>query len=150
MSHFVWLSLCKEVLVILIGATAKREDLVADNLILTAISVNDYIIYVATYAATISSAIASLVGAPRILVAVGEDGIVSVPGLKYFTHCNADGNPIRGYLLTAVVALCVNGIGTIDAIAPLISLLFIMVYLLINFSCFMMEISRSPGMFETD
>eukprot|EP01083_Nonionella_stella_P063458 164893_1 len=134
------------VLAILIGSTAPRDSLCSNPLIMTNIvAINDYIIYIATYAATISSAIASLVGAPRILMAVGQDKILNIPKLNVFTKANREGNPIRGYYLTAFVALCVNAIGSINAIAPLISLFFIMVYLLINFSCFIMEISKSPG-----
>eukprot|EP01084_Bolivina_argentea_P179850 310755_1 len=109
------------------------------------ICVWEYIILIGIYAATLSSAIASLVGAPRILQAVGEDNIINIPGLKFFTKSNIDGNPIRGYYLTAFIALCVNAIGNINLVAPLVSLMFIMVYLLINFSCFIMDISRSPG-----
>ena len=48
------------ILVILIGATTKRDALLANSLIMTNICVWDYIIYIATYAATVSSAIASL------------------------------------------------------------------------------------------
>ncbi len=133
------------ILTILIGATAPRDSLRDYPMVMTNICINDYIIYIATYAATISSAIASLVGAPRILMAVGDDNIINIPGLKFFTKSDLNGNPIRGYYLTFMIALCVNAIGNIDLVAPLISLMFIMVYLLINFSCFIMSISRSPG-----
>eukprot|EP01083_Nonionella_stella_P092808 259941_1 len=67
------------VLAILIGSTAPRESLLNYPMVMTNICINDYIIYIATYAATVSSAIASLVGAPRILQAVGEDNIINIP-----------------------------------------------------------------------
>ena len=38
-----------------------------------------------------------------------------------------------------------NLIGELNAIAPLISQFFMLTYLLINFACFSLEISRSPG-----
>jgi len=102
-------------------------------------------VLIGIYAATLSSAIASLVGAPRILQAVANDQIFPWKWLEYFAVADKDGNPIRGYFLSFGVAFCCNLIGELNAIAPLISQFFMLTYLLINFSCFSLEISKSPG-----
>merc|ERR1719229_530667 len=109
------------------------------------ICVWEYIVLIGIYAATLSSAIASLVGAPRILLAVAEDGIFPWKFLDYFAVADKDGNPIRGYFLSFGVAFCCNLIGTLNAIAPLISQFFMLTYLLINLACFALTISKRPG-----
>eukprot|EP01084_Bolivina_argentea_P078524 142503_1 len=127
-----------------VGAVANRTELVDNVLIMADICVLDYIIFIGIYAATLSSAIAVLVGAPRILMAIAEDNIIAVPGITYFAQTDASGNPVRGYFLSFAVAFAFNCIGELNLIAPLISQFFIIIYLIINFASFVMEISHSP------
>ena len=130
---------------VMVGAVTTRYQLIDDFYVMTAICVWDYLVLIGIYAASLSSAIASLVGAPRILQAVANDGIFPWRWLSFFAVADKDGNPIRGYFLSFAVAFCCNLIGALNAIAPLISQFFMLTYLLINFSCFSLEISKSPG-----
>ena len=127
------------------GAVTVRWQLINDFYIMKAICVWDYLIFIGIYAASLSSAIASLVGAPRILQAVANDGIFPWKALQYFAVADKDGNPIRGYFLSFAVAFCCNLIGQLNAIAPLISEFFMLTYFLINLACFSLTISKSPG-----
>ena len=43
------------------------------------------------------SYILGLVGAPRILMALGQDNICNIPGLEYFSTPNKDGDPVYVY-----------------------------------------------------
>ena len=62
------------------------------------------LIYAGCFAATLSSAIASLVGAPRILQALAKDGVY--PGLGIFSKgYGANNDPVRGYLLVCLISL---------------------------------------------
>ncbi|NWS48309.1 S12A3 protein, partial [Probosciger aterrimus] len=53
--------------------------------------------------------------------------------------------PIRGYMLTYVIAVGFILIAELNAIAPIISNFFLCSYALINFSCFHASITNSPG-----
>ncbi|XP_074695726.1 solute carrier family 12 member 3 isoform X3 [Strix aluco] len=53
--------------------------------------------------------------------------------------------PIRGYMLTYVIAIGFILIAELNAIAPIISNFFLCSYALINFSCFHASITNSPG-----
>ncbi|KAJ3597146.1 hypothetical protein NHX12_003546 [Muraenolepis orangiensis] len=53
--------------------------------------------------------------------------------------------PLRGYLLTYIVAVCFILIAELNTIAPIISNFFLCSYALINFSCFHASITNSPG-----
>ena len=54
-------------------------------------------------AATLSSALASLLGAPRILQSLATDRVFYF--LQPFAEAGPDNNPRRGILLTAAIAL---------------------------------------------
>jgi len=130
---------------VMVGAVTVRYELINNTLVMSYICVTEYLILLGIYAATLSSAIASLVGAPRILQAVARDQIFPWKILEYFAVADKDGNPIRGYFLSFGVAFCCNLIGELNAIAPLISQFFMLTYLLINLACFALTISKSPG-----
>jgi amino acid transporter len=81
-------------------------------------------------AATFSSALNSLVGAPRILQALG--GFRIVPKGEWLAHLGDDGEPKRALFFTsALVALAVL-FRDLNAVAPLITLFFLLTYGTIN------------------
>lgn len=80
--------------------------------------------------ATFSSALASLVGAPRILVALARDGIL--PKGDYLATLAKNGEPRRGLVLTGVLVLGALMLRDLNMIAPLISMFFLITYAVIN------------------
>ncbi|CAF0819995.1 unnamed protein product [Adineta ricciae] len=96
------------------------------------------------FAATLSSALASLVGAPKIFQAVCRDMIF--PRLKYFAVGNGKSDePIRAYFLTYLVAVSFTAIGELNKIAPIISNFFLMTYALVNYACFDASLAKASG-----
>ncbi|RDD45716.1 Solute carrier family 12 member 2 [Trichoplax sp. H2] len=100
------------------------------------------------FAATISSALASLVGAPNVLQshdkAVGKDKLfpyVKIFGVGY----GKMQEPRRGYALTYAISMAFIAIGDLNDIAPIISNFFLIAYALINYSCFDASQACSPG-----
>lgn len=74
------------------------------------ISFTGYLVYAGCFAATLSSAIASLVGAPRVLQALARDKLY--PGLTYFAKgYGANDDPFRGYILVFFISLGCTMIG---------------------------------------
>ncbi|XP_067144438.1 solute carrier family 12 member 2-like isoform X2 [Centruroides vittatus] len=104
----------------------------------------DPLIYAGIFAATLSSALASLVSAPKVFQALCKDKLF--PYIHVFAKgYGKNGEPRRGYVLTFIIALACCAIGELNAIAPIISNFFLAAYCLINFSCFHASFSRSPG-----
>ncbi|KAL5005442.1 hypothetical protein ScPMuIL_018898 [Solemya velum] len=96
------------------------------------------------FSATLSSALASLVSAPKIFQAVCKDKIF--PKIHIFAKGDGPGdNPRRAYLLAYFIGFGFICIGDLNAIAPIISNFFLMSYALINYSCFDASLARSPG-----
>ncbi|OZC12082.1 K-Cl cotransporter [Onchocerca flexuosa] len=96
------------------------------------------------FAATLSSALASLVSAPKIFQAVCKDRLF--PKVDFFARgYGKDEEPRRAYVLGFVIALVMILIGELNAIAPIISNFFLASYALVNYSCFDASFADSPG-----
>ncbi|CAH0552698.1 unnamed protein product [Brassicogethes aeneus] len=102
------------------------------------------LIYAGCFAATLSSALASLVSAPKVFQALCKDELY--PKIKWFAKGYGSNNePIRGYVLTFVIAVAFILVGELNVIAPLISNFFLAAYTLINFSTFHASLAKPIG-----
>jgi solute carrier family 12 (sodium/potassium/chloride transporter), member 2 len=138
--------------------------LLFDNLIASSISFWGPLVYAGIFAATLSSALASLVGAPRILQALSRDRLFAFDWVYWFAQLPwpskeaGDGKPsaeeieempspepIRGYFLTFVIACGCVLIGELNFIAPIISQFFLLSYALVNYACVAASLSKAPG-----
>ena len=81
-------------------------------------------------AATFSSALASFVGAPRILEALGSHRIV--PASEWCARRSRRGEPRNAMLLTAGIVLAAIMLRELNAIAPLVTMIFLLTYATIN------------------
>ncbi|WKY10102.1 hypothetical protein Q1695_002448 [Nippostrongylus brasiliensis] len=96
------------------------------------------------FAATLSSALASLVSAPKVFQAVCKDRLF--PKIGYFAKgYGKNEEPRRAYALTFIIAMAMIAIGDLNAIAPIISNFFLASYALINYACFDASFADSPG-----
>uniref|UniRef100_A0A8C2WP14 Solute carrier family 12 member 3 n=1 Tax=Cyclopterus lumpus TaxID=8103 RepID=A0A8C2WP14_CYCLU len=96
------------------------------------------------FGATLSSALACLVSAPKVFQCLCRDKLYPLIGIFGKGYGKND-EPLRGYLLTYIIAACFILIAELNTIAPIISNFFLCSYSLINFSCFHASITNSPG-----
>ncbi|KAM8893191.1 solute carrier family 12 member 3 [Spinachia spinachia] len=96
------------------------------------------------FGATLSSALACLVSAPKVFECLCRDKLYPFIGIFGKGYGKYE-EPLRGYLLTYVIAACFILIAELNTIAPIISNFFLCSYTLINFSCFHASITNSPG-----
>ncbi|KAK3888775.1 hypothetical protein Pcinc_007192 [Petrolisthes cinctipes] len=102
------------------------------------------LIYAGCFAATLSSAIGSLVGAPRVLQALAKDKLY--PGIYLFSKgSGANNDPVRGYVLVFIISFVCIMLGDLNLVSTLLSNFFLASYSLINFSCFHASLIKSPG-----
>lgn len=80
--------------------------------------------------ATLSSALGSIVGAPRILQAIAANGVV--PGSRLLAGQDRRGEPRNATLFTGGVVLAALLLRNLNAIAPLITMFFLITYATIN------------------
>ncbi|XP_064526724.1 solute carrier family 12 member 3 isoform X1 [Pseudopipra pipra] len=96
------------------------------------------------FGATLSSALACLVSAPKVFQCLCKDQLYPLIGF-FGKGYGRNSEPLRGYMLTYVIAIGFILIAELNAIAPIISNFFLCSYALINFSCFHASITNSPG-----
>jgi amino acid transporter len=104
----------------------------------------NFLIDAGVIAATLSSAMASFLGAPRILQSLASDRIfpLLVPFAKGF---GPFGNPRRGVLLSAGIAFATIALGNLNVIAPVVSMFFLISYGLLNYATFYEARAASPS-----
>ncbi|XP_070687017.1 solute carrier family 12 member 1 [Pempheris klunzingeri] len=121
-----------------------KYGLMNNRQVMTLVSGFGPLIIAGTFSATLSSALASLVSAPKVFQALCKDNIYKI--LHFFAKGHGKNNePIRGYVLTFIISVAFILIGNLDIIAPIISNFFLASYALINFSCFHASYAKSPG-----
>lgn len=95
-------------------------------------------------AATLSSAMASFLGAPRILQSMARDRIF--PFLRFFARGSGPAdNPRRGVMLSAVIAFITISLGNLNIIAPVVSMFFLISYGLLNYATYYEADAASPS-----
>lgn len=129
---------------ILLAGTLPATTMITKSSAMKHVAWIGWLIDAGVIAATLSSAMASFLGAPRILQALASD--------KIFTFLNpfAQGegpsnNPRRGVLLSGGIALVVIAIGNLNVIAPIVSMFFLISYGLLNYATFFEADAASPS-----
>ncbi|MEZ5103873.1 MAG: amino acid permease [Draconibacterium sp.] len=110
--------------------SATPDDLVSDQLIMRKIAVWGPIIPIGLAAASLSSALGSIMVAPRTLQAIGLDDIFPQNSInRWFAKGKQkDNEPVNGSLITIVIAYFFIFIGDVDFVAQIISMFFMVTY----------------------
>ena len=93
--------------------------------------------------ASLSQALQCLISAPRILNAIAADG--TVPFLNVARTLNDKGEPAIALAITTGLCLVASMIGSLDLVAPLLSICFLSAYAALNFSTFVLGLTRAPS-----
>ncbi|MGC6448833.1 MAG: amino acid permease [Rubripirellula sp.] len=129
---------------VMLCGTRTSNELIDNPLIIREISTIPGLIIVGVFAATLSSALGSMMGAPRILQAFSRDDIFR--SLRFFSSDSGSGNePRRATVMTFFIAqICILA-GDLNAIAPVITMFFMITYGLLNLATFYESITRNPS-----
>ncbi|XP_072106881.1 solute carrier family 12 member 6-like isoform X1 [Mobula birostris] len=102
-----------------------------------------WVIVVGSFFSTCGAGLQSLTGAPRLLQAIARDNIV--PFLQIFGREKGNGEPTWALLLTAAIAELGILIASLDMVAPILSMFFLMCYLFVNLACALQTLLRTPN-----
>ena len=132
------------VMAVTLAASCQRETLLGNNQIVRDIAWLPTAITAGIFAATLSSALSSMMGAPRILQALARDDVFKV--LNFFaTGSGQHGEPRRAILLTFVIAQACVLLGDLDTIAPLITMAFLITYGTLNLATYVESVTKNPS-----
>jgi len=115
-----------------LAAWASPQELRADAMIMQRMALWGPAILLGIWGATLSSAVGSVLGAPRVLQALARDGVL--PRFLAFLGRGSDpgDEPRIGTIVTLGVALSAVALGSLDAIAPVLTMFFLTTYLVLN------------------
>ncbi|SDL39073.1 transporter, cation-chloride cotransporter (CCC) family [Geoalkalibacter ferrihydriticus] len=129
--------------VIFSGALSNQE-LTRDYQAMSRIALFPGLITAGVIAATLSSAMASFLGAPRILQALAADRIF--PRLDFFAQgAGPANNPRRAIVLAGGIACLTIALGNLNVVAPVVSMFFLVSYGLLNYATYYEADTESPS-----
>lgn len=128
----------------LLGGAAPHQMLIANKLAIADISHWPFLITIGVFAATLSSALGSMMGAPRILQAMARDRVFE--RLQSFAIGSGKSNePRRAVVVTFAISQAGILLADLNAIAPIITMAFMMTYALLNLATFYEAITQNPS-----
>ncbi|MGD9581770.1 MAG: amino acid permease [Vampirovibrionia bacterium] len=119
---------------------ATPEQLINNTFLMRDISLWSYAIIAGVIGATLSSALGSILAAPRILMALGEDRVL--PFSRIWSERSKNGEPHYSLLFTVIIIAISIFFGDLNTIAPLLTMFFLITYGMINIAVF---IEKSIG-----
>uniref|UniRef100_A0A3B4BEW9 Uncharacterized protein n=1 Tax=Periophthalmus magnuspinnatus TaxID=409849 RepID=A0A3B4BEW9_9GOBI len=102
-----------------------------------------WVIVIGSFFSTVGAGLQCLTGAPRLLQAIAKDNII--PFLRVFGHGKTNGEPTWALLLTGLIAELGILIASLDMVAPILSMFFLMCYLFVNLACAVQTLLRTPN-----
>ncbi|MCF7688627.1 MAG: hypothetical protein K9N01_10025 [Cephaloticoccus sp.] len=125
-----------------LALNASRTELLENKLVMQRIAFFGPLIFAGLWAATLSSALASLLAAPRTLQALGQDSVVP----RLFAR---GVGPTREPRLALFVSLILAGFcllaGGLDVIAPVITMFFLAAYGTVNLAAGFCALAANPS-----
>jgi len=128
--------------------SASPEELAGDQLIMSKIALyGGIVIPLGLAASTISSAIGSVMVAPRTLQALGNDRAFPVPKLnRWLARGRGDMNePVNASLVTCIIAFVFVALGNVNAVARIISMFFMVTYGALCLISFLFHFGADPS-----
>ncbi|CAH1961810.1 unnamed protein product [Acanthoscelides obtectus] len=129
---------------VLVSATCTAYLLQNNYLFLTGVSIWPASVAIGLLTATWSAALSNVIGGSRVLEALAKDNVFG-SALNFITRGTWKGNPVAAVVVSAVLVQFVLLIGSLNLIAQLNSVLFLLSYLATNLACLGLELAGAPN-----
>ncbi|MEL6500787.1 MAG: amino acid permease [Cyanobacteria bacterium J06623_1] len=136
------------ILPIFMSLRADSASLVDPNIFVmqeTAFNGLGFTMLLGVWGATLSSAIGSILGAPRVLQALARDGVLPPMFSALGKGHGANDEPRNGTLVSLAIAIAAVCVGDLNLIAPILSMFFLTTYLVLNVSAGIEGFLQSPS-----
>ena len=135
------------ILPLFLAMRADSASLIENPLIMQDLALKGFgfAILLGVWGATLSSAIGSILGAPRVLQALARDGVLPAKLSFLGSGHGADDEPRNGTLVSLAIAIAAVCVGELDLIAPVLSMFFLTTYLVLNVAAAIEGFLESPS-----
>jgi amino acid transporter len=130
---------------IILASRADASTLVSDPLIMRRIALWGGAILLGVWGASLSSAVGSLLGAPRVLQALTRDNVVPRKFSFLASGYGEEGIPRGGTIVTIIITLVSVILGDLNAIAPVLTMFFLATYGILNVTAGIERFLKSPS-----
>lgn len=117
---------------VVLDRRAPTSALIDDPLIMRQLSIWGPAILIGVWGATLSSALGSILGAPRILQALARDEVLPRPLRIFGRGSGPSDEPRLGTFASFALALAVVAVGDLNAVAPVLTMFFLASYAVVN------------------
>ncbi len=129
---------------ILLAITTKvsPEQLAEPRMIWLDIAVlGTWLVLPGLWGALLSSAFGSVLGGPRVLQALANDGLAP----KFTARVSKTGQPTIATWISGAIAVAAVGLGSLETVAELVTMLFLTLYVVVNFSAAVEKLVGDPS-----
>lgn len=125
---------------VLLGAVCTRYSLVTDYMIASKVSLVGVLFLFGLYVSSLSSCLGAQYGAPRVLQCISKENVV--PLIKPLGKGRGPNQePYLAAIFVAVVAVSFIMIGNLNALAPIVTMPFLLTYAAIDYAYFKLAMS---------
>ncbi len=89
-----------------------------------------WVVFPAMWGAVLSSGFGSVLGGPRVLQALAEDGLAPA----FMSRLSQSGQPAVATWISGAIALLAVSLGRLNTVAQFVSILFLTLYVMVNFA----------------
>jgi amino acid transporter len=130
---------------IVLALRVDAQTLINEPLVMQRVAFFGPAIQLGVWGATLSSALGSILAAPRVLQALARDGILPRWLGPLGGGSGPNDEPRLGTVVTLGVAIAAVTIGDLNAIAPVLTMFFLTTYLVLNVSAGIESFLESPS-----
>lgn len=125
-----------------LGTHATTQELVTDNMIMQKVARWPVLILLGVWVSTLSSALGSVLAAPRILQALSFDRVVPS---TFAAQLGSATEPRLAVLVTTAIATVIIWMGNLNFVAPIITMFFLNTYGMVNLTAGIERLVGNPS-----
>jgi amino acid transporter len=127
---------------VILAAAADAETLAGDTLIWFGVAAIPVLVYPGLWGAILSSALGSILGAPRTLGALALDRVIPE---RIARPVSRRGGPTLALVISTAIALGAVALGDLNAVAPILTMFFLTTYGMINLVAGLEQLASAPA-----